>query len=112
MIASCEGRKNALGGMKQKREGLLLQGWKADPLPPPRVTSVGEPIRPERPDTAGVEASIWLLAPPYALHKVCSGCAVHTVQARIDEDPAGSPERCHSYTVRDCSEHSISAHIA
>ena len=105
MDASFEVRKNALGGLKQKREGLLLQGWKADPLPPPRVTSVGEPIRPERPETAGVEAALWLLAPPYALHKVCSGCAVHSVQSRGDKDPADSPERCHSCTVRRWGEH-------
>ena len=49
-----------------------MQGWLAPPLPRPRIKPSGEPMRPEQEylDTSGIEASSWLLGPPYALQQV------------------------------------------
>ncbi|CAL5222719.1 g5122 [Coccomyxa viridis] len=57
------------------------KGWAPPPLPRPRIDPSGELMRPEqeRLDTSGVEASSWLLAPPFALHQVQHACAPSAV---------------------------------
>ncbi len=53
-----------------KEHWHCCRGWQAPPLPLPRISPRGELVPCVNPDTSGVEASSWLLAPLYHLNQV------------------------------------------